>query len=58
VTLVVTNSDLLLGLTTAILVGYAAAVSPQIAKVREQQSATGHPPTGESGTGGPGPEPR
>jgi low temperature requirement protein LtrA len=45
VTLVVTNPGLLLGLSAAILVGYAATLSPQIVKVREQQSATGQPPT-------------
>lgn len=45
VTLVVTDPGLLLGLTAAILVGYAAAASLQIAKVRKQQSATGQPPT-------------
>jgi low temperature requirement protein LtrA len=41
VTLLVTNPGLLLGLTTATLVGYAAMVGPQLAKIREQQSATG-----------------
>jgi low temperature requirement protein LtrA len=45
VTVVVTDPGLLLGLTAAILVGYAAMVSLQIAKVREQQSGTGQPPT-------------
>jgi low temperature requirement protein LtrA len=45
VTLVVTNPGLLLGLSAAILVGYAAMLSPQIVKVREQWSAAGQPPT-------------
>jgi low temperature requirement protein LtrA len=45
VALVVTNPGLLLGLSAAILVGYAAMLSPQIVKVREQRSATGQPPT-------------
>lgn len=45
VTLVVTDLGLLLGLTAATLVGYAAVASLQIAKVRKQQSATGQPPT-------------
>jgi low temperature requirement protein LtrA len=45
VTLVVTNPGLLLGLTAVMLVGYAATVSLQIVQVREQQSATGQPPT-------------
>ena len=57
-TLLAANPDLLLGLTTAILVGYAATVSPQIARFRERRSATGQPPTRKSGTGGPGPERR
>jgi low temperature requirement protein LtrA len=45
VAVVVTDPGLLLGLTAAILVGYAAIVSVQIAKVREQQSGIGRPPT-------------
>jgi low temperature requirement protein LtrA len=45
VTLVVTIPGLLLGISAAILVGYAAMLSPQIVKVREQQSATGQPRT-------------
>ena len=41
VTLAVTDPGLLLGLTAAILVGYAATVSRLIVRVREQQSAAG-----------------
>jgi low temperature requirement protein LtrA len=42
-TLAVTNPGLLLGLTAAILVGYAAMVSPQILRVREKQAAASRP---------------
>jgi len=45
VALVVTNPGLLLGLSAAILVAYAAILSWQIVRVREQQPATGQPPT-------------
>jgi low temperature requirement protein LtrA len=45
VTVVVTDPGLLLGLTAAILLGYAAMASLQTAKAREQQSDTGQPPT-------------
>jgi low temperature requirement protein LtrA len=44
VTPVVTNPGLLLGLLAAILVGYAVTVSPQIVRVRQQQSTTRQPP--------------
>jgi low temperature requirement protein LtrA len=44
VSLVVTNPGLLLGLSAAILVGYAAVLSSQIVKIREQRSATGQLP--------------
>ena len=45
VSLVVTNPGRILGLSAAILVGYAAMLSPQIVKVREQRSASGQSPT-------------
>jgi low temperature requirement protein LtrA len=44
VTVAVRDPGLLLGLTAAILVGYAVTVSPQIAEVRDRQARAGAPP--------------
>ena len=52
VTVTVTDPGLLLALTAAILVGYAATVSPEIVEVRDHRSGNGTPAPAVSGAPG------